>query len=92
MTVTLRDVAQHVGKSVTTVSHASADYNDVSPRTKEAVQIAVQKLGYVPNITARQLQEQRTDTLGLLLPEVNLRFSTDQIRWIHPKSNVTLYA
>jgi len=75
MTVTLRDVAQHVGKSVTTVSRALADYSDVSPLTKEAVQAAVQELGYVPNITARQLQKQRTDTLGLLLPEVNLRFS-----------------
>ena len=75
MTVTLRDVAQHVGRSVTTVSRALADYSDVSPQTKEAVQLAVQELGYVPNITARQLQKQRTDTIGLLLPEVNLRFS-----------------
>lgn len=75
MSVTLRDVAEHVGRSVTTVSRALADYSDVSPQTKEAVKIAVQELGYVPNITARQLQKQRTDTIGLLLPALNLRFS-----------------
>lgn len=75
MTVTLRDVAQHVGKSVTTVSRALADYSDVSLQTKQVVQQAVEELGYVPNITARQLQKQRTDTIGLLLPSLNLRFS-----------------
>lgn len=75
MAVTLRDVAEHVGRSVTTVSRALADYSDVSPQTKEAVKMAVQELGYVPNITARQLQKQRTDTIGLLLPALNLRFS-----------------
>jgi len=75
MTVTLKDLAAHVGKSVTTVSRALGDYDDVSPITKELVHQAVAELGYEPNVTARQLQKQRTDTIGLLLPTTFPRFS-----------------
>lgn len=75
MTVTLKDLAAHVGKSITTVSRALGDYDDVSPVTKALVREAVAELGYEPNITARQLQRQRTDTIGLILPASFPRFS-----------------
>lgn len=68
MPVKLKDLAARVGKSITTVSRALADYDDVSPVTKEAVRQAARALGYRPNVTARQLQGQRTDTVMLLLP------------------------
>lgn len=75
MTVTLKDIAERTGKSVTTVSRALAGYEDVSPATREQVRRVAQELGYEPNIIARQLQKQRTDTIALILPTVNLRFS-----------------
>lgn len=75
MTVTLKDIAAHVGRSVTTVSRALAGYADVSPATRERVRQVAVELGYEPNITARQLQKQRTDTLALVLPTYGPRFS-----------------
>jgi len=75
MAVTLKDIATHVGKSVTTVSRALAGYDDVSPATREHVRQVALELGYEPNITARQLQKQRTDTLALILPTYGPRFS-----------------
>jgi DNA-binding LacI/PurR family transcriptional regulator len=75
LAVTIKDIAKKVGKSVTTVSRALSGYNDVSPETRKQVLQAAEELGYEPNITARQLQKRRTDTIGLILPPVNPRFS-----------------
>ncbi len=75
MAVTLKDIANEVGKSITTVSRALSGYDDVSPETRRRVLEVAEALGYEPNITARQLQKRRTDTIGLILPSINPRFS-----------------
>ncbi|MEA3440652.1 MAG: LacI family DNA-binding transcriptional regulator [Chloroflexota bacterium] len=75
MAVTIKDIAREVGRSVTTVSRALAGYEDVSPETRKRVIQAAQELGYEPNITARQLQKRRTDTLALIWPSTSLHFS-----------------
>lgn len=75
MAVTLKDIASRVGRSVTTVSRALAGYDDVSPVTREEVRRVAEELGYEPNITARQLQKRRTDTLALIFPTSDPRFS-----------------
>jgi LacI family transcriptional regulator len=75
MTVTLKDIAQRVGKSVTTVSRALHDFNDVSPETKAEVRSVAEELGYIPNIHAQRLQSQRTDTIGFIMPTFGPRYS-----------------
>jgi LacI family transcriptional regulator len=76
MAVTLKDIAERVGKSVPTVSRALAGFDDISPKTRLEIQRVAQAMGYEPNVTARQLQRRRTDTLGLILPPVTqLRIS-----------------
>ncbi len=75
LTITLKDIADKVGKSITTVSRALDDYDDVSPKTKALVRQAAQEMGYTPNTVAQRLQKQRTDTLGFILPTFGPRFS-----------------
>jgi LacI family transcriptional regulator len=75
MAVTLRDVAQAVGKSVSTVSSALNDYDDVSAETKARVRQVAGEMGYAPNIAAQRLRRKRTDSLGLILPTFGPRFS-----------------
>ncbi len=75
MAVTLRDIAQAVGKSVSTVSSALNDYDDVSEETKALVRQVARDMGYTPNIAAQRLRSKRTDTLGLILPTFGPRFS-----------------
>jgi DNA-binding LacI/PurR family transcriptional regulator len=75
LAATLRDIAQEVGLSVTTVSRALAGYDDVARSTRERVRSAAEKLGYSPNLTARRLKKQRTDTLGFIIPTYGPRFS-----------------
>lgn len=73
--VTLKTIAVKTGYSITTVSRALAGYDDVSPATREKILIAADELGYYPDLTARQLQKQRTDTVGLVLPTYGPRFA-----------------
>ena len=75
MAVTLKDISIEVGKSVTTVSRALHDYDDVSPKTKAMVRRVADELGYTPNTLAQRLQKQRTDTIGFVLPTFGPRFS-----------------
>ncbi len=75
MSVTLKDIAERVGKSVTTVSRALHGYDDVSPETKALVHQVAEEMGYTPNIIAQRLQKQRTDTIGFILPTFGPRFS-----------------
>lgn len=75
MPVTLKDIARKVGVSVTTVSRGLAGYDDVAAETRERIQEVADHLGYHPNLTARRLQKQRSDTLGFILPTFGPRFS-----------------
>jgi LacI family transcriptional regulator len=75
MPVTLKDIARETGFSVTTVSRALNDYDDVAEETKARIKQVAQELGYYPSATAQQLQKRRTDTIGFVIPTFGPRFS-----------------
>ncbi|MCP4425165.1 MAG: LacI family transcriptional regulator [Chloroflexi bacterium] len=75
MAATLKDIAREAGVSITTVSRALAGYSDVAASTRQRIEETAVRLGYTPNITARRLQKQRTDTLGFIMPTFGPRFS-----------------
>ena len=66
--VSMKDIAQHCGVSMSTVSKALNGRWDVSDTTKEQVLSAAKELGYKGNFAARALKTNRTYTIGL---EVN---------------------
>lgn len=66
MPITIEDIAQHLGVSVSTVSKALNNYRDVSPATRQRVLDAARELGYHPSAAARNLRRQRTDKIGFL--------------------------
>ena len=66
--VTLKDIAEVVGKSVAAVSRALNDYEDISEETRVYIKRVAQEMGYAPNPMAQRLQKQTTDTLGFILP------------------------
>ena len=74
MTVSIRDVARHLNLSITTVSRALNNYEDVSEETRQRVLQTVIELGYTPNRAARQLRHKFSDTIGYILPAVAPRF------------------
>lgn len=75
MAVMLKDIANELGVSVTTVSRALAGYSDVAPATRDRVKDTAADLGYFPNIMVQRLRKQRTDTSGFIMPTFGPRFS-----------------
>ncbi len=67
MAVTIIDVAKHAGVSKTTVSAVLCDKMGVSEGTRQKVLTAVKELGYIPNLTARNFVQRRTNILGALI-------------------------
>ncbi len=75
--VTIRDVAERAGVSVSTVSHVlNGNDHHVGATTRALVQEAMRVLQYRPNAIARSMVKQKTATIGLVLTEVdNLLFT-----------------
>jgi DNA-binding LacI/PurR family transcriptional regulator len=67
---TIRTVAERAGVSKSLVSLVLRDSPHVSPAKREAVQQAMDELGYRPNAIARQLTTRRTQTIGVLLNDL----------------------
>lgn len=66
MHITLKDVARRAGVSAKTVSRVVNDQGEISQETRVRVQSAIQELGYRPNILARSLVNQRSNTLAVV--------------------------
>lgn len=66
--VRLKDIAQHIGVSVMTVSKALRDEPDVSAATKAKIKKLAQDMGYVPDSSAQGLRTKTTKLFGLVIP------------------------
>jgi LacI family transcriptional regulator, galactose operon repressor len=75
MPITIRDLAEKLNLSITTVSRALDGYSDVSEETRQRVIKAAHEMGYVPSYAARQLRRKRTDAIGYILPTSSPQFS-----------------
>ncbi len=64
--ITLKQVAEHCGVSMSTVSKALNGAPDISDRTIRQVRQAADELGYMPNVAARTLKTGRTFCFGVL--------------------------
>jgi DNA-binding LacI/PurR family transcriptional regulator len=65
---TLKDVALLAGVSLATASQALSDTGRVSTSTKQSVEQAAAKLGYIPHAAGRALRSQRVSALAVVLP------------------------
>src|SRR5881398_1633026 len=71
---TIYDVARLAGVSTATVSRALNGTGQIAPATRDAIDAAVQQLGYEPNPVARSLVTKSTQTIALLLPDITNPF------------------
>ena len=67
--VTLKDIAREAGVSVTTVSRALYDKQEISEVTKEKIRQLADKHGYHPNVIAHSLRLRQTRVIGVLIPD-----------------------
>lgn len=68
MTVTIKDVAKLANVAPSTVSRVIANNPRISKATAQKVKKAMEQLGYHPNLNARNLASQSTQTIGLVMP------------------------
>jgi LacI family transcriptional regulator len=71
---TQSDIARKLKVTRITVSKALRDHPDISPEMKKKVRKAADDLGYTPNLIARNLTSKRTNTLGLVVPDLENSF------------------
>lgn len=80
--VTIREVARAAGVSVATASRALNGLSSVTQQTRAKIEAAAAELDYVPHSGARSLTRRRTDTVGVILPDLYGEFFSEMIRGI----------
>lgn len=79
--VTLRDIAREVGLSTTAVSLVLNDRPcKISEESRRRIKEAARRKGYIPNQIARSLVTRRSQTIGLIIPNIESRFFSSLAR------------
>ncbi len=68
--ITIKDIARELKISASTVSRALKNHPDISSETKKAVNELAEKYNYQPNAVALSLKQRRTNTIGVIIPEI----------------------
>ena len=72
--VTMKDVAQDAGVSISTVSNIVNGATTVNSELVKKVEFSMNKLGYIPNAKAQSLRSKKSNTIGIIIPSI-----TDEI-------------
>jgi LacI family transcriptional regulator len=70
VTITIKDIARFAGVSVGTASKVINQKGSVSPELKMRVEAVVEKLQFRPSALARNVKQQRTQIIGLIVPQI----------------------
>jgi LacI family transcriptional regulator len=89
--VTIIDVAAEAGVSFGTVSRVINNDVHVKPKTRERVLEAMQRLGFVANRQARSLAGGKTNSIGMLVPDLGTSYIGEIIRGIDAELNLSGY-
>jgi len=88
---TIRDVARLAGVSVATVSNVLNGGRPVRPEVRAVVLSAVRELSYIPNRLARGLRSRRSQTLGLIVPDITNPFFSGLVKAIEHSARAEGY-
>ena len=80
--VTIKDVAREARVSVATVSRALNGHENVAESVRQQVLATADRLRYQPHAAARSLSSRRTQTIGVVLPDLHGEFFSELIRGI----------
>jgi LacI family transcriptional regulator len=80
MRVSIADVAARANVSISTVSRVLNRRHLVNEKTRDRVESVIRELGYQPNAFARGLMLNRSEIIGLVLPDIHGEFYSEIIR------------
>jgi LacI family transcriptional regulator len=88
---TILDVAKKAGVSKSTVSNVVRKYGAVSQEISARVLEAIEELGYRPNVLARQLVQQRTAIIGVIVGDFSNPFHAEMVKQIEQVADARGY-
>ena len=85
--LTLKKIARELDVSISTVSKALKDSSEIGQDTKDKIKAFAKLYNYRPNNIALSLKNQKTKTLGVIIPEIVHHFFTTVISGIEKAAN-----
>jgi LacI family transcriptional regulator len=83
---TMKQVAERAGVSISTVSHVINNTRVVSDDVRQRVLGIIDEMRYIPSAVARSLKNDKTKTIGVLVPNSSNPYFAELIRWIEEAS------
>lgn len=80
--VTIKDIARICGVGVSTVSRAINNHPDINPVTRQTIMETIEKYGYIPNNSARNLKRTDAKCIAILVKGLTNPFFAKMIRII----------
>ncbi len=80
--MTIKDIAKACNVSVSTVSRVLNDHPDVSQSVRDRVRSTVERLGYIPNNSARDLVRTSSDAIGVVVRGQDNLFFSEMVKII----------
>ena len=90
--ITIKDIAQKLNVSVSTVSRALRDTSDINAETKQKVLDLAKSLDYQPNQVALSLVKSSTKTLGVVVPNIGYSFFASVLQGIDKEASKEGYS
>ncbi len=81
-TITLKDLARKLNLSVSTVSKALKDYQDISFETRQRVKALAEELNFTPNTQAINFRKKQTKIIGVIIPNIVHHFFSQVVSGI----------
>ena len=81
--VTIQDVANAAGVSVSTVSRVLNGKVDVASETQKHVRSVIDELGYTTNLAARSMRSFKKNLVGLIMPDIAYPFAFEVMRGVN---------
>lgn len=83
--ITIKDIARLCGVGVSTVSRAINNHPDINPATKKQIQETIEKYGYIPNNSARNLKRTESNAVAILVKGVTNPLFSSMIKTFDEK-------
>jgi len=80
--ITIKDIAEKLNISPSTVSRALKDHPDINPKTRKTVKEIAKQYNYIPNRIAQSLLQNKSYIIGVIIPEIVHHFFSSVISGI----------
>lgn len=89
--IKIQDVAKKAGVSISTVSRVVNGYVHVSNELREKVELTIKELEYRPSQVARSLANQKTNLIGIIVPDLTYHYYAKMISSIEEQASLNDY-